>query len=100
MRNLFLKFILIFFITSCGGSDENGNDSPIPQNPAIIVDKTSISFDDTMVSKSSSASSIFIESKNVDSGLNISSSDGFEISFMIVHVYINFRAIIIYGVSN
>jgi hypothetical protein len=81
MRNLFIKFILIFFIFSCGGGDDNGNDPVIPQTPAIIVDKTSISFDETMVSKSSSASSILIESKNVDSGLNISSSDGFEISF-------------------
>ena len=76
-----MVIILIFFIIGCDGGDENGNDPVIPQNPAIIVDKTSISFDDTMVSKSSSASSILIESKNVDSGLNISSSDGFEISF-------------------
>ena len=44
MRNIFIKFILIFFIISCGGGDENGMDSVIPQNPAIIVDKTSISF--------------------------------------------------------
>ena len=70
---------------SCGGGDDNGNDPVIPQTPAIIVDKTSISFDETMVSKSSSASSILIESKNVDSGLNISSSDGFEISFIVIH---------------
>ena len=35
MRNLFIKFILIFFIFSCGGGDDNGNDPVIPQTPAI-----------------------------------------------------------------
>ena len=79
MKNLFIKFILIFFIVSCGG-DESSSEVVIPEIPSIIVDKTSISFDDTMVSKSSSSSSVFIESKNVSSNLNITSSDFFEIS--------------------
>ena len=79
MKNLFIKFIIIFFIVSCGG-DESSSEVVIPDVPSIIVDKTSISFDDTMVSKSSSSSSVFIESKNVSSNLNITSSDFFEIS--------------------
>ena len=79
MKNFFIKFIIIFFIVSCGG-DESSSEVVIPEVPSIIVDKTSISFDDTMVSKSSSSSSIFVESKNVSSELNITSSDFFEIS--------------------
>ena len=81
MNKLFLKFTLIFLIIGCGGSEESSNDQVIPQNPTIIVDKTSISFDNTMVSQSSSSSTVFIESKNVSSVLNISSSEAFEISF-------------------
>ena len=77
---VFLKFIFLFFLLGCGGGEESSTDDVIPQTPAIIVDKTSISFDDTMVSKSSSSSSIFVESKNVSSELNITSSDFFEIS--------------------
>ena len=45
-----------------------------------MVDKTSLNFEDTMVSKSSSAASILVESKNVNSTVEISVTDGFEIS--------------------
>ena len=75
----FKFFIFFLIILSCGG-EESSNDVIIPEVPSIIVDKTSISFDDTMVSKSSSSSQIFVESKNVSSELNITSSDFFEIS--------------------
>ena len=71
---------LIFLVFGCGGDESSTNETVIPQNPAIIIDKTSISFDDTMVSKSSNAISVLVESKNVESALNLSSSDGFEIS--------------------
>jgi len=81
IKKPFIIFSFMFLILSCGGDESSTNEVVLPQNPTIITDKTSISFDDTMVSKSSSASSILIESKNVDSSLNISSSDGFEISF-------------------
>ena len=81
IKNPYIIFTFIFLILSCGGGESSTNEVVIPQTPTIIVDKTSISFDDTMVSKSSSAASVLIESKNVDSSLNISISDGFEISF-------------------
>ena len=81
IKKPFIIFSFMFLILSCGGDESSTNEVVLPQNPTIITDKTSISFDDTMVSKSSSASSVLIESKNVDSSLNISSSDGFEISF-------------------
>ena len=80
IKKPFIIFSFMFLIFSCGGDESSTNEVVLPQNPTIITDKTSISFDDTMVSKSSSASSVLIESKNVDSSLNISSSDGFEIS--------------------
>ena len=81
MRKIFLKFGLIFLVLSCGGGDESSNDVVIPPDlPSISVDKTSITFDDTMVSKSSTTASVFIQSKNIESAVNISSSEGFEIS--------------------
>ena len=81
MRKIFLKFGLIFLVLSCGGGDESSSDVVIPPDlPSISVDKTSITFDDTMVSKSSTTASVFIQSKNIESAVNISSSEGFEIS--------------------
>ena len=81
MRKIFLKFGLIFLVLSCGGGDESSNDVVIPPDlPSISVDKTSITFDDTMVTKSSTTASVFIQSKNIESAVNISSSEGFEIS--------------------
>ena len=50
-------------LTACGGSDDSTSDEIIPEIPSIIVDKTSISFDDTMVSKSSSTISVLVERK-------------------------------------
>ena len=75
----FKFFIFLLIIISCGG-EESSNDVVIPDLPSINVDKTSIIFDDTMVSKSSSSSSVFINSKNLSTNLNITSSDFFEIS--------------------
>ena len=81
MRKIFLKFGLIFLVLSCGGGDESSSDVVIPPDlPSISVDKTSITFDDTMVTKSSTTASVFIQSKNIESAVNISSSEGFEIS--------------------
>ena len=81
MRKIFLKFGLIFLVLSCGGGDESSSDVVIPPDlPSITVDKTSISFDDTMITKSSTTASVFIQSKNVESAVNVTSSEGFEIS--------------------
>ena len=81
MRKFFFNLGLIFLVLSCGGGDESSNDVVIPPDlPSISVDKTSITFDDTMVSKSSTTASVFIQSKNIESAVNISSSEGFEIS--------------------
>ena len=81
MRKFFLKFGLIFLVLSCGGGDESSNDVVIPPDlPSISVDKTSITFDDTMITKSSTTASVFIQSKNVESAVNVISSEGFEIS--------------------
>ena len=79
--NFFMSLITVVLLTSCGGSDDSSSDEIIAEVPSIIVDKTSISFDDTMVSKSSSTSAILVESKNVSSTVEISVTDGFEISF-------------------
>ena len=76
----FILLTTVVLLISCGGSDESSSDEIIVELPSIIVDKTSISFDDTMVSKSSPTSSILIESKNVSSTVEISVTDGFEIS--------------------
>ena len=55
MRFKFLMLLITFvMLTACGGSDDSSSDEIITEIPSIIVDKTSISFDDTMVSKSSS----------------------------------------------
>lgn len=78
--NFFMSLITVVLLTSCGGSDDSSSDEIIAEVPSIIVDKTSISFDDTMVSKSSSTSAILVESKNVSSTVEISVTDGFEIS--------------------
>lgn len=78
--NFFMSLITVVLFTSCGGSDDSSSDEIIAEVPSIIVDKTSISFDDTMVSKSSSTSAILVESKNVSSTVEISVTDGFEIS--------------------
>ena len=82
MRFKFFMLIITFvMLTACGGSDDSSSDEIIPEIPSIIVDKTSISFDDTMVSKSSSTISVLVESKNVTSALKIDCPEGFEISF-------------------
>ena len=78
--NFFMSLITVVLLTSCGGSDDSSSDEIIAEVPSIIVDKTSISFDDTMVSKSSSTSAILVESKNVSSTVEISVTNGFEIS--------------------
>ena len=75
-----LIFSFIFLILSCGGDESSTNEVVPPQIPVITVDKTSISFDDTMITKSSTTASVFIQSKNVESSVNVTSSEGFEIS--------------------
>ena len=80
MKKFFLVIGIILFFISCSGGDDSTVDEIIPQTPSIIVDKTSLNFEDTMVSKSSSAASILVESKNVNSTVEISVTDGFEIS--------------------
>lgn len=81
MRNKpIIVFIFIFLTLSCGGDESSSNEVIPPQIPTITVDKTSISFDDTMITKSSTTASVFIQSKNVESSVNVTSSEGFEIS--------------------
>ena len=80
MKKFFLVIGIILFFISCSGGDDSTVDEIIPQTPSIIVDKTSLNFEDTMVSKSSSTASILVESKNVNSTVEISVTDGFEIS--------------------
>ena len=80
MKKFFLVIGIILFLISCSGGDDSTVDEIIPQTPSLIVDKTSLNFEDTMVSKSSSAASILVESKNVNSTVEISVTDGFEIS--------------------
>ena len=66
---------------SCSSGDDSTQDEVVtPQNPAIIVDKTSISFNNTMVTKSSNSITLLVESKNVDTALSLSVSEGFEMS--------------------
>ena len=77
----FILFITFLLFNACGGGDDSSINEVIPETPSILVDKTSLSFDDTMVSKSSSTISVFVESKNVNSALKIDSPEGFEISF-------------------
>ena len=80
IKRPYLIFSLIFLILSCGGDESSTNEVVPPQIPTITVDKTSISFDDTMITKSSTTASVFIQSKNVESSVNVTSSEGFEIS--------------------
>ena len=80
MRFRLFILLILLLLTACGG-DDSSMDEIIPEIPSILVGKTSLSFDDTMVSKSSSAISVFVESKNVTSALKIDSPEGFEISF-------------------
>ena len=77
----FILFITFLLFNACGGGDDSSINEVNPEIPSILVDKTSLSFDDTMVSKSSSTISVFVESKNVTSALKIDSPEGFEISF-------------------
>ncbi len=77
----FILFIILVLFNACGGGNDSSIDEVVPEIPSILVDKTSLSFDDTMVSKSSSTISVFVESKNVTSALKIDSPEGFEISF-------------------
>ena len=80
MRFRLFILLILLLLTACGG-DDSSMDEIIPEIPSILVGKTSLSFDDTMVSKSSSTISVFVESKNVTSALKIDSPEGFEISF-------------------
>ena len=71
MRFKFFMLLITFvMLTACGGSDDSSSDEIIPEIPSIIVDKTSINFDDTMVSKSSSTISVLVESKKLSEQKN------------------------------
>ena len=78
----YISLIVILILLACNsGSDDSVKDEIITNTPTIIVDKTSIIFDNTMVSKSSASSFVMVESINVNSPLKISSISPFEISF-------------------
>tara|TARA_B100000780_G_scaffold190370_1_gene133996 strand:- start:44 stop:1408 length:1365 start_codon:yes stop_codon:yes gene_type:complete len=84
MKKLKLIFTIItlsIFFTECSKGDSN--DNIIDTNldiPTISSNKSSLTFEDTMLTRSSIANSISISSKNLTSSVNVSSSNSFELS--------------------
>ena len=84
MKNLKLIFkiiLILIFFTDCSKGDSSENNMDFNSDlPYISLNKSFLSFEDTMLTKSSITKSILISSKNLNSNINISISDGFELS--------------------
>tara|TARA_B110000008_G_scaffold137198_1_gene139170 strand:+ start:992 stop:2353 length:1362 start_codon:yes stop_codon:yes gene_type:complete len=72
--------IILFVVTSCSKNDSADSNNIDSDLPYISTNINSILFEDTMITKSSTTKSIIISSKNINSNINISVSDEFELS--------------------
>ena len=71
---------MLFVVTSCSKNDSADSNNIDSDLPYISTNINSILFEDTMITKSSTTKSIIISSKNINSNINISVSDEFELS--------------------
>ena len=78
-----LNIILFVLLTviACSKSDSADNDNVIDnQSPTLNIDKSLIQFDNTMIYKSSLATTFSVQSQNLNSDISLSVDDNFEIS--------------------
>ena len=84
MKNIKLIFstiIILLIITNCSKEDASqSNNNSNTDLPFISSNKSSLTFDDTMLTKTSITKTILVSSKNLNSNINISVSSGFELS--------------------
>ena len=73
--------ILLIFANSCSKDEGGGSDDVVVvKTPTVNVNKTSIQFDDTMITKSSNSSTLSVSSQNINSEVSIATSGEFELS--------------------
>ena len=79
---IILSIIALILVYSCSKDDGGGGDDNVVvvKTPTVNVNKTSIQFDDTMITKSSNSSTISVSSQNVNSEVNLATSGEFELS--------------------
>jgi hypothetical protein len=77
-RVIQLLLCLLFF--ACGSSSEPSSTDPENLNPSLSSNRTSLSFQDTMVSLKSESKLITLTSSNLNSDILINVSDNFEVS--------------------
>ena len=78
-----LNIILFVLLTviACSKIDSADNDNVIDnQSPTLNIDKSLIQFDNTMIYKSSQATTFSVQSQNLNSDISLSVDDNFEIS--------------------
>ena len=78
---IILSIIALILVYSCSKDDGGGGDDVVVvKTPTLNVNKTSIQFDDTMITKSSNSSTFSVSSQNVNSEVNLATSGEFELS--------------------
>ena len=78
---IILSIIALILVYSCSKDDGGGGDDVVVvKTPTLNVNKTSIQFDDTMITKSSNSSAFSVSSQNVNSEVNLATSGEFELS--------------------
>ena len=78
---IILSIIALILVYSCSKDDGGGGDDVIVvKTPTVNVNKTSIQFDDTMITKSSNSSTLSVSSQNINSEVNLATSGEFELS--------------------
>ena len=79
---IILSIISLILVYSCSKDDGGGGDDNVVvvKTPTVNVNKTSIQFDDTMITKSSNSSTFSVSSQNVNSEVNLATSGEFELS--------------------
>tara|TARA_B100001093_G_scaffold238395_1_gene228396 strand:+ start:101 stop:1450 length:1350 start_codon:yes stop_codon:yes gene_type:complete len=75
-----IQLLLCLLLFSCGSSSEPSSTDLENVNPSLSSNRTSLSFDDTMVSLKSESRLITLTLSNLNSDILIEVSDGFEVS--------------------
>ena len=79
MKNLF-RLLFCIFLTACGSEEDSANENAINLPASISANVSSLSFENTMVTRVSDSQVIIISAENTTSEINISTPAGYEIS--------------------
>ena len=75
-----VQFIFCLLFLACGSNNESSSSEPENLNPTLNSNRTSLSFEDTMVSLKSESKVNYVTSSNLNSDILIEVPSDFEIS--------------------